>query len=52
LIGNVVSWTVHFVIICVENQQMQQLFMHLSEGTRNAPWRWQYNAETCRSYHT
>jgi hypothetical protein len=25
---------------------------HLSEGTRKAPWRWQYNAETCRSYHT
>jgi hypothetical protein len=25
---------------------------HLSEGTRNAPWRWQCNAETCRSYHT
>jgi hypothetical protein len=25
---------------------------HLSEGTRNAPWRWQCNAETCTSYHT
>src|SRR5215475_11123585 len=25
---------------------------HLLEGTRNAPRRWQYNAETCRSYHT
>jgi hypothetical protein len=25
---------------------------HLSEGTRNAPWRWQCNAETCRIYHT
>jgi hypothetical protein len=25
---------------------------HLSEGTRNAPWEWQCNAETCRSYHT
>jgi hypothetical protein len=25
---------------------------HLSEGTRNAPWGWQCNAETCRSYHT
>jgi hypothetical protein len=25
---------------------------HLSEGTKNAPWRWQCNAETCRSYHT
>jgi hypothetical protein len=25
---------------------------HLSEGTRNAPWWWQCNAETCRSYHT
>jgi hypothetical protein len=25
---------------------------HLSEGTRNAPWGWQYNAETCRSYRT
>jgi hypothetical protein len=25
---------------------------HLSEGTRNAPWRWQCNAETCSSYHT
>jgi hypothetical protein len=25
---------------------------HLSEGTRNSPWRWQCNAETCRSYHT
>jgi hypothetical protein len=24
---------------------------HLSEDTRNAPWRWQYNAETCTSYH-
>jgi hypothetical protein len=23
---------------------------HLSEGTRNAPWGWKYNAETCRSY--
>jgi hypothetical protein len=21
-------------------------------GTRNAPWRWYCNAETCRSYHT
>jgi hypothetical protein len=25
---------------------------HFSEGTRNAPLRWQCNAETCRSYHT
>jgi hypothetical protein len=25
---------------------------HLSEGTRNAPWGWQCNAEKCRSYHT
>jgi hypothetical protein len=25
---------------------------HLWEGTRNAPWGWQCNAETCRSYHT
>jgi hypothetical protein len=25
---------------------------YLSEGTRNAPWGWQSNAETCRSYHT
>jgi hypothetical protein len=25
---------------------------HLSEGTRNAPWWRQCNAETCRSYHT
>jgi hypothetical protein len=25
---------------------------HLSEGTTNAPWWWQFNAETCRSYHT
>jgi hypothetical protein len=25
---------------------------HLSAGTRNAPRRWQCNAETCRSYHT
>jgi hypothetical protein len=25
---------------------------HISEGTRNDPWRWQCNAETCRSYHT
>jgi hypothetical protein len=25
---------------------------HLSEGTRNAPCRWQCNAETCRDYHT
>jgi hypothetical protein len=25
---------------------------HFSEGTRNAPWGWQRNAETCRSYHT
>jgi hypothetical protein len=25
---------------------------HLSEGTRNAPWRWHCNVETCRSYHT
>jgi hypothetical protein len=24
---------------------------HLSEGTRNAPWLWQCNADTCRSYH-
>jgi hypothetical protein len=22
------------------------------EGTTNAPWKWQCNAETCRSYHT
>jgi hypothetical protein len=28
------------------------LIEHLSEGTRNAPWGWQCNAETCRSYHT
>jgi hypothetical protein len=25
---------------------------HLPEGPRNAPWRWQCNAETCKSYHT
>jgi hypothetical protein len=25
---------------------------HLSEGITNSPWRWQCNAETCRSYHT
>jgi hypothetical protein len=25
---------------------------HLSGGTRKAPWGWQCNAETCRSYHT
>jgi hypothetical protein len=25
---------------------------HLSEGTTNAPWRWQCNAEACRRYHT
>ena len=25
---------------------------HLSESTRNAPWRWQCNAETCSTYHT
>jgi hypothetical protein len=25
---------------------------HLSEGTRNAPWRRQCDTETCRSYHT
>jgi hypothetical protein len=89
--GDFVSWTVHFVHICVKNYQIQQLFIpffnyvwylldvsaldrhlqgsflvlskrcsieeqssieHLSEGTRNAPWRWQCNAETCRSYHT
>jgi hypothetical protein len=24
----------------------------LSESTRNTPWGWQGNAETCRSYHT
>jgi hypothetical protein len=24
---------------------------HLSEGTRNAPWGWECNAETRRSYH-
>jgi hypothetical protein len=24
----------------------------ISEVTKNAPWRWQCNAETCRSYHT
>jgi hypothetical protein len=24
----------------------------LSEGNRNAPWGWQCNAETCRSYNT
>jgi hypothetical protein len=23
----------------------------LSEGTRNAPWGWKCNAETCRKYH-
>jgi hypothetical protein len=28
------------------------VFRHLSDGTRNAPRRWQCNAETCRSYHT
>jgi hypothetical protein len=27
-------------------------YSHLSEGTMNAPCRWQCNAETCRSYHT
>jgi hypothetical protein len=25
---------------------------HLSEGTRNAPWGWQCDAETCGRYHT
>jgi hypothetical protein len=25
--GDFVSWTVHFVNICVKNQQMQQLFI-------------------------
>jgi hypothetical protein len=25
---------------------------HLSEGTRNASWGWQCNAEICRSHHT
>jgi hypothetical protein len=25
--------------------------LNISEGTRNAPWRWQCNAETCSSYH-
>jgi hypothetical protein len=25
---------------------------HLSEGTRNAPWGWQFNAETYRIHHT
>jgi hypothetical protein len=25
---------------------------HLSQGTRNAPWGWQCNVETCSSYHT
>jgi hypothetical protein len=116
--GDFASWTVHFVNICVKNQQMQQLFIqfimycssymvralhchlqvaflvpserclfedqsivdgrvvssdvvcmrtqyahpqysidcssieYLSEGTRNSPWRWQCNTETCRTYHT
>jgi hypothetical protein len=26
--------------------------LHLSEGTRNSPWWWQCNAETCMRYHT
>jgi hypothetical protein len=26
--------------------------VRFTEGTRNAPWGWQCNAETCRSYHT
>jgi hypothetical protein len=25
---------------------------HLSEGTKDAPWGWQCNTETCSSYHT
>jgi hypothetical protein len=24
---------------------------HLSEGTRNAPWGWRFNAETCGRHH-
>jgi hypothetical protein len=100
------TWTVHFVNICVKNQQMHQLFIkfinyvaatcfgitlpssvrvpsalwemlnwssvssilwmdghpqysidcpsieYLTEGTKNAPWVWQCNAETCSRYHT
>jgi hypothetical protein len=26
-IGDFASWTVHFINICVKNQQMQQLFI-------------------------
>jgi hypothetical protein len=25
---------------------------HLSQGSRNAPWKWQCNTETCRTHHT
>jgi hypothetical protein len=47
------SWTVHFVNMCVKNQQMQQLFIQFIHNVcMNAPWRWQCNAETCRNYHT
>jgi hypothetical protein len=102
LTGDFAYWTLHFVNVCVKNQQIQQLFIqfidyngssymfrhyiaifkvrvvtwcscasrhqtqhahpqysidcssieHLSQGTRNAPWGWQCNAETFRSYHT
>jgi hypothetical protein len=70
--GEFASWTVHFVNMCLKNQQMQQLFiqfinyvwylLHVSalhchpQGALlvppRGPWRWQCNAETCRSYHT
>jgi hypothetical protein len=40
--------TCHFHNILIYCCSIQQL----SEGTRNAPWGWQCNAETCRSYHT
>jgi hypothetical protein len=64
--GDFASWTVHFFNIWVKNQQMQQLFIHFINNIRwllhvsalqlsisqNAPWGWQCNAETCRSYHT
>jgi hypothetical protein len=50
------SWTVHHATR-LENAHPQYFIdsssiEHLSEGTRNAPWRWQCNAETCRSYRT
>jgi hypothetical protein len=38
--GDFASWTVHFVNICVKNQQMQELFTQSSDvvyGDRHAP---------------